>query len=1103
MNNKGQFSIIAALLVAVVLVAAVMTTYSAIRYNPVQQQPQILSAIDETNLGLKEILGFTVGYYGSVLKVTGNQTYAQLLAQNYIKSGLNNLGEIRPEWGASFTLKDLYLNAKWFSNESYSMGDLNVTYNLNGLGVSGISYSTSTRLDAQTNPSPNQNQAQLTILRDEGEPLINLGKKNLKFYSYDYQNSTWQLASPVNIASYADGTYILDLPSGVAANGYVIQVEDTRGLMVLAASFSQLTTSLAWNATGFRQNYFDYVDNSTLITGIETDFTKQQSAPDGNYDTLTEVVYGKGQLNYSPLTCNLLGSTTIAQTSGNITVDTYSDNNNYLSLRSYPSAFSTTQNATIGYSTKGASTQTIVGRIVGSLFTTNTGGQIQSMSACLIASQTRNVKAAIYQESDDRLIADSTPRTVTSGYDGWVTFSFNDPKPLLNANTNYILVVWSDGSSQNQVRVYHDPGSTNQGYYDQETFGTWPNPDTNLNPDSARKYSINCTYSQATQYTAEAEFTGVSDSINWLELLWTLNGGVSAGTASCTLQLYNFSANSYSMGGDGFLTASLGTSDSTTSQNITSNPANYRNASTGWKLKIVATNTSAAQFDLKLDLVQFSSRFTNYALNLKEEWLNVNASNVRQDLCIKTGSMGSEPLVVQVWHNGVWQSIMSLLPNYFNNVSLAPYIDSSNLTIRFVGNNDLTDPSPDTWNIDCVYIKDQPDINFLIKLQQSIFTIEVLQNGTMRWLGQNMQVTTQTLPIPPIPVKAIHVNQTINGVNQEVPFQIEDWASNYQIPLGLTSSTTVFGNRQMIVLLLDSTVSDFTIWWDGSDTATQTPKATTNLYFLDDNPTGATLTNGKLTLQFIKDTGQVKSTVVGTTTYSTATFMRINGEASNYGAGCAYTIHHGIVRDIVQQESEWGGGPDGAPDLYANIIITLPANANYYTYQTHVMFVASGQARTITDLCPIKVTPSATITQTQTENGTLAGFPLVQSGVGTFTNYGGTAWTAHHFNEFLVGTGRGAGLIFANVTNQLLYAFDSFAGSTSKGGLAAASAELDLLPVSSGQVSFQSIYDITWQGAVATFDGTTPVCRFYDGTTPMGLWILAEFPPALTVTPKN
>ena len=85
LNRKGQFSIIAALLVAVVLVASVMTTYSAIRYNPVSEQPQILNAMDETNLGLKEILGFTVGYYGSVLKVTGNQTYANELARTTSK----------------------------------------------------------------------------------------------------------------------------------------------------------------------------------------------------------------------------------------------------------------------------------------------------------------------------------------------------------------------------------------------------------------------------------------------------------------------------------------------------------------------------------------------------------------------------------------------------------------------------------------------------------------------------------------------------------------------------------------------------------------------------------------------------------------------------------------------------------------------------------------------------------------------------------------------------------------------------------------------------------------------------------------------------------
>ena len=260
---------------------------------------------------------------------------------------------------------------------------------------------------------------------------------------------------------------------------------------------------------------------------------------------------------------------------------------------------------------------------------------------------------------------------------------------------------------------------------------------------------------------------------------------------------------------------------------------------------------------------------------------------------------------MQILQGSTWQNLTTLVPNYFNNVSLAPYINSSNLTIRFVDGNPTSDPIQDSWNIDSVYLQDEPDINFLVNQQQSTFTLEILQNGTMRWLGQNMQVTTQTLPIPPIPVKAIHINQTINGVNQEVPFQIEDWASNYQIPLGLTSNTTLFGNRQMIVFLLNSKVSDFTVWWNGSDTATQTPMAYTDRYFTNDNTGANTLTNGNVTLltQTLNNIFNVKATVAGSGNSSTANFMRINQQASTYGAGAAYVINHGVVRDIVAARS--------------------------------------------------------------------------------------------------------------------------------------------------------------------------------------------------------
>jgi hypothetical protein len=324
----------------------------------------------------------------------------------------------------------------------------------------------------------------------------------------------------------------------------------------------------------------------------------------------------------------------------------------------------------------------------------------------------------------------------------------------------------------------------------------------------------------------------------------------------------------------------------------------------------------------------------------------------------------------------------------------------------------------------------------------------------------------------------------------------------------MTNNATVFSNRQMLVFLINNQVSKFTIWWDGSDTAVQTSFAYTNRYFTD-NPAGGTLNNGKLNLQFGSFT--VTSTVVGTTTSSTANFMRINNEASVYGAGLAYVIYNGSVRDIVQQEAEWGktnppaddGGAHNCPNLYANIVLTLPANATYFTYQLRLMFINSTQPRAITDLCPIQLTTTLSSVQTMTENGTLGGFPLIANGTGTFYNFSSGSWTAHHWSQFVSGT-KGAGIMFTDSANQKLYAFDAIAGSA-VGALKAdnSTKTIELLPVvTSSPVSFNYALDITWRGAVATFDNTTPICST-QGSTPTGLWILAEYLPTVTVVAES
>ncbi len=97
------------------------------------------------------------------------------------------------------------------------------------------------------------------------------------------------------------------------------------------------------------------------------------------------------------------------------------------------------------------------------------------------------------------------------------------------------------------------------------------------------------------------------------------------------------------------MTTTFGTGDSTMQQIIANNTANYIDSNGNWKVKVIAFKSTSNQFNLNLDFVQYSPNATNYALNLQEQWTNVNATNLRQDLCIKTGTMSSEPLLVQVF----------------------------------------------------------------------------------------------------------------------------------------------------------------------------------------------------------------------------------------------------------------------------------------------------------------------------------------------------------------------------------------------------------------------------------------------------------------------
>jgi len=634
--NKGQFSIIAALLVSVILVTAVISTYTMVRHSPLQDSPKVLTALGEMNADIKRILDFTVGYYGSILKVTGNSTYARGLTTRYLSSGLVNVAHSHPEWNPSFEVNFEKFSTRWFMPDSCSIGQISVTYSLAALGIEGVKYETSSALAVKMLDS-NPGVARINVTRDNTELELGLSKDNFWFYKYNYDDSTWELVNPTDIKVSSNGVYNITLPSGVDQDAYSVQVEDDRGLFVLA-----------------------FYSQDSVASGI--------------------------------------------------------------------------------------------------------------------------------------------------------------------------------------------PHYT---------------------------------------YTFEWDDTGMLDI--------------------------------------------------------------YENLST------------------------------------------------------------------------------------------------------------------DT------------------------FVIEVLQNGTLKWLGQNLEISPKARPIPPIPIKAFRVNANVSGVNQEVPFQVEDWVSHYKVPLGLAGNVSIFNNRKMLVFMVNDNISEVTLWWDGNDTATQTSYAWKNVYF-NDIPSSGILENGFLRLNIYNF--YVVSRVISEATSYRADFLRVNDKLPTYGANPAYVIYNGIVRDIVQQEPEYSGGVAGSPNFYAQVFLTLPANTPYYTYSTRLIFVDSEQSRSVSDLSAIQL--SGLSGTPLTEDGTDSGYPETSTSTGLFYDGSPTGWD-HHWSQVRSGN-LGAGLMFTDTDNQNLYVFDTIVGDET-GALNVLSSRIEYNPVERYAADFTYPLDLTWCGAVVTFNAE-PI---YPSSGYNGLWVMVEHPPNITV----
>jgi hypothetical protein len=422
---------------------------------------------------------------------------------------------------------------------------------------------------------------------------------NVVLWSYQMNQLDWERmeedigitnAERVNSSSWfvAQSEYTVNDGSHVSGNYTDTQAVDN--------NYERFTEALATSTY--------YPNEYNVLSGIYFSGTVPSSIQtvDSEYFITRSAGTASATMAYNPLSCNLLGGT--AFVSGAIS-DLASNDGVYMTFRSYASQSSS---GTFGYTNAGSSYTTVNGdQMYGSVFTSPAYSDmtVQGITFRGRASfGTANVKGVLVRHSDLAIVAVGNSVSIST-MANWYTSTFSSP-PSLSANTEYVIMLIPSAS----IRFYYFFGSSNQGHYDSTNSYTTPTNPTDAAHNN-NQYSIYCTFTYSSQYTCEVEFIGTSNTESWTQLVWTVDSSFTTDGVTATFQLYNYQTGSYPTSGDGYLSGTIGTTDVTKTQTITTNPTYFRDASGNWKIKVTGVKNTNSQFDFKADWIEFKTAYYN------------------------------------------------------------------------------------------------------------------------------------------------------------------------------------------------------------------------------------------------------------------------------------------------------------------------------------------------------------------------------------------------------------------------------------------------------------------------------------------------------------
>jgi len=414
-----------------------------------------------------------------------------------------------------------------------------------------------------------------------------------------------------------------------------------------------------------------YPSSYTVATGTYVSGSVPNSVQtvDTNYFTVNGAGTATSTTSYNPSSYTLIGSTTLVS---GTTGDVVSNNAVYMTFRSYPSAtsgqalYAHQENTTIGGSTYrlqrlissdasgttlSADAGTLGRKLMAKFVYSLTGvssipastwtvyyrasqghGNVESHCDVDILTRMSNGTARstiATNVANSTTLTDTTSWVTLSGTYSWATYNVVD-------QTDYL-----------EIDYYREVTTVKATYLvnlriDDNTLAV---------ADQTRATNINL----PSQYTSEVEITGSSNTQPWYQLIWSVDSAWTTGSATVTIQVYNYTAGGYPTSGNGYnsyTSSATANTDEIKNQTITTNPTHFRNATGYWKTRIRGVKSTSSQFDFKADWVEFKpSHYTEYSVSTEFAFsVTTNTPTQLNFTIVSEYDISGVSVTIQIWN---------------------------------------------------------------------------------------------------------------------------------------------------------------------------------------------------------------------------------------------------------------------------------------------------------------------------------------------------------------------------------------------------------------------------------------------------------------------